>query len=79
MVQSTPSAQCPVAACGKVQLLHAFVAAIAGQIVIWPTRQKRAEHLGRGCRVRDGRLRRAGRQADRQRKHRAAQCVCRWA
>ncbi|RYE94617.1 MAG: hypothetical protein EOO78_25175 [Oxalobacteraceae bacterium] len=76
-MQSTRSAQRPVAARGKVQLLHAFVAAIAGQFVIWPTREQRAERLGRGRRVRDGRLRRAGRQTDRQRKHRAPQRVCR--
>ncbi|KUF24978.1 hypothetical protein AO826_10160 [Xanthomonas phaseoli pv. manihotis] len=34
MVDATPSAQCPVAARGQLQLLHAFVAAIAGQVVI---------------------------------------------
>ncbi|PPV09727.1 hypothetical protein XavaCFBP5823_12985 [Xanthomonas axonopodis pv. vasculorum] len=78
LVELTPSAQCAVAARGKVQLLHAFVAAIAGQIVIWPTGKQRTEHLGRSRRVRDGR-RRTGRQADRQRKHRTAQRACRWA
>ncbi|EGD20085.1 hypothetical protein XGA_1231 [Xanthomonas hortorum ATCC 19865] len=45
------SAQCGVAAGGEVQLLHAFIAAIGGQIVIWRIRQQRAERFCRGDRV----------------------------